>query len=110
MLFIIAFDPLQKLFQLATEASVLRPIGHAAARFRISMYADDAALLLTPNREELAAVYEILWAFGQASGLITNLTKCTVYPIQCEGVNLQEIMQPFPCQIQSFLANILGSL
>lgn len=44
MLFILAFDPLQRLLQLATEEGVIQPIQHHAAKLRISMYADAAAL------------------------------------------------------------------
>lgn len=46
LLFIIAFDPLQRLLQMATEENVLSPLQHSAARFRISMYVDDARLCL----------------------------------------------------------------
>jgi exonuclease III len=51
MLFILAMDPLQRLLDLATEHGVLSPLPPAAARWRISMYADDAAIL--PIRPEM---------------------------------------------------------
>lgn len=45
----------------------------------------------------------ILQLFGQASGLITNLNKTEVYPIQCAATNLEFItasnytISEFPC-------------
>lgn len=47
-------------------------------------------------------------AFGTASGLTINLNKCAVYPIRCDGINLQEVMEPFPCQVQHFPCQYLG--
>lgn len=108
MLFILAIDPLQRLMDKATQEGVLQPIHHQAARTRVSMYADDAAIFLHPNREEVQTVHQILEAFGSASGLHINLSKCAVYPISSEGINIQEVMQPFPCEIQSFPCQYLG--
>lgn len=108
MLFIITFDPLQKLLQLATQEGVLQPIQNETAKLRISMYADDAALFLNPTQQEVMAIKDILTVFGEAWGLITNLNKCAVYPIRCEEINLEEIMHPFPCAIQAFPCQYLG--
>lgn len=74
------------------------------------MYADDAALFLNPTKEEVRAIKEILTVFGHASGLTINLQKCAVYPIKCEGLNIEQIMEPSPCSIQSFPCQYLGLL
>jgi hypothetical protein len=37
------------------------------------LYADDAAIFVSPKKEDMAALKEILDFFGQASGLNTNL-------------------------------------
>jgi uncharacterized membrane protein YqjE len=43
MLFILAMDPLQRLMDMATQQGVLSKLPLAAARWRTSMYVDDAA-------------------------------------------------------------------
>ncbi|WVZ55635.1 LOW QUALITY PROTEIN: hypothetical protein U9M48_006273, partial [Paspalum notatum var. saurae] len=108
LLFIIAIDPLQKLFSLAAEQGFLTPVHHRAARLRVSLYADDAAIFLNPNRNEVMATHQILSAFSKASGLTTNLSKCAVYPICCESSDLESIMEPFPCEVKSFPCKYLG--
>ncbi|WVZ55170.1 hypothetical protein U9M48_005869 [Paspalum notatum var. saurae] len=102
LLFILAIDPLQKMFNFASQQGILSPIGHRAARLRVSLYADDAAL------DEVQAAQQILAVFSEASGLTTNINKCAVYPICCESVSLDDIMQPFPCQIKSFPCTYIG--
>jgi len=47
LLFIIAMEPLQRLFQIATRDGLLSPIGVRVTKLRASLYADDAAV---PNQ------------------------------------------------------------
>jgi len=42
------------------------------------------------------------------SGLITNTEKSEVYPIRCEGLDLQHIMEAFQCPIKTFPCKYLG--
>jgi hypothetical protein len=28
--------------------------------------------------------------------------KCVIYPMGCDGLDLEEIMEPFPCSINAF--------
>ena len=51
---------------------------------------------------------EILAEFGTAWGLSVNLAKYAMYPIRCERIDIQDIMEPFPCQVQSFPCQYLG--
>jgi hypothetical protein len=44
MLFILAIDPLHRLLQNATERGLLTKLNSRAARFRASLYADDAVI------------------------------------------------------------------
>ena len=53
-------------------------------------------------------INRILEAFGQASGLITNTQKSEVYPICCEGLDLQHILDAFRCPVKSFPCKYLG--
>jgi hypothetical protein len=52
------------------------------------LYADDAALFVNPVKDEFQVVADILNIFGEASGRITNSSKCVAYPIRCDGLNL----------------------
>lgn len=108
LLFIIAIDPLQRCFNLATQNGLLTPLQHRAAKIRVSFYADDAAIFLNPVKEEVNIVQQILTEFGEATGLVTNLNKSVVFPISCLGVQLQDVMEAFPCEIKFFPYKYLG--
>jgi mannosylglycoprotein endo-beta-mannosidase len=75
MLFILAMEPLQHLFELATQLEVLTPLNPRIARLRASFCADDAALFVNPLKNDITAVQRILQLFGDASGLKTNIAK-----------------------------------
>lgn len=79
LLFILAMEPLQKLFDLVTADGSLSPIQHSAARVRMSMYADYVAIFLNPDKEEIREAKEILEVFGSVSGLVTITEKSAVY-------------------------------
>jgi mannosylglycoprotein endo-beta-mannosidase len=96
------------MLSVAAEDGMLSPLASNAAALRISMYADDAAVFINPVKEEVEVVAKILEIFGHASGLVTNRDNCVVYPIQCQHVDLQEVMVPFQCAIQSFPCSYLG--
>jgi hypothetical protein len=108
MLFILVMEPLNWLLQLATSEGLLSPINSRMAKLRTSMYADDAVVFVNLIKEEVQVVVGILQIFGNASGLITNMGKSAVYPIRCEDVNLEEVMEGFQCPIKSFPCNYLG--
>jgi len=72
------------------------------------VYADDAAIFLNPISDEVQVVHNILVVFGRASGLITNNAKSTVYPIRCDGLDLQHVMEAFQCAVGSFPCKYLG--
>ena len=84
MLFILAIDPLHHIFRRATEMGTLQPLQGTPVRFRVSLYADDAAVFLGPAKEDLMAISKILEVFGDTTGLRTNLTKTEIFPIRCE--------------------------
>eukprot|EP00267_Zea_mays_P032771 XP_008666548.1 uncharacterized protein LOC103645237 [Zea mays] len=108
LLFILAIDPVQRLFDIASREGLLSPILHRSARLRVSLYADDVAIFINPIREEVQITNQILAAFSEASGLSVNLSKCVVYPIRCDSLQLEHIMQPFPCAIKAFPCKYLG--
>ena len=83
MLFILAIDPLQLMLRAASQAGILKPIMARPASCRVSLYADDAGIFATPVKEEIDALALILAFFGDASGLITNVSKTEVFPVRC---------------------------
>jgi hypothetical protein len=66
------------------------------------LYADDVTLFIKPLEEELNATMAILDAFGQASGLQTNLNKSCIIPIQCAEDSVEEISNAMPCTMAEF--------
>jgi hypothetical protein len=83
MLFILAMDPLQRLLDLATQDGILSLLPPTVAKWRISMYTDNAAIFINPLKEDLKAIKIILQAFGNSSGLHINLQKSSIHPIRC---------------------------
>jgi hypothetical protein len=83
MLFNLAMDPLQHILHLATEKGVLHPILSRAGGIKTSLYTDDAAIFISPTKQNVQALQSILDIFGQALGLCTNIQKPEVYPIGC---------------------------
>lgn len=81
MLFLLAMEPLHKMFQLAQDMFMIKKLHGCCNNFRMSLYADDAAVFIHPEKEELEATKFILQKFGEASGLITNMDKMEIYPI-----------------------------
>jgi len=108
MLFILAMEPLQRLLEIATEDGLLTPLNNRSARLRCTMYADDAAIFLNPVKYEINVIAKVLKIFGHASGLSVNQSKCAVHPVRCENMDLDDIMQGFPCQIKAFPCTYLG--
>jgi hypothetical protein len=105
LLFILAMEPLPRIFALATEEGILSPL---AGSIRCSLYADDVALFIKPTAGEVAVTKAILKVFGEVSGLVVNLTKSQAIPIRCDGINIDTILQPSGLQITSLPCTYLG--
>lgn len=72
------------------------------------MYADDVILFIHPDAAEGAAVKEVLRIFGEASGLRTNLSKCSITPIFGADQALPDLQTILGCQISEFPIRYLG--
>jgi len=75
---------------------------------RISLYANDEAVFVNPLKEDAEVLKEVFAAFGEASGLCKNLDKSGEYPIRCEAINLDTVLQSLPCQVKCFPCTYLG--
>lgn len=107
MLFILAMEPLHKLFKKAKDLGLLSSL-QRQRRFRCSLYADDVGLFIKPIREEMLVLRGILSVFVDASGLHTNMEKTEIFPISCNGVNLDDCLSIFPGRISNFPCKYLG--
>jgi hypothetical protein len=108
MLFIIAMDVLHRMFLKAANDGVLRQLRPAEVKFQCNFYADDVILFIRPTAQEARAVKQILTIFGEASGLHTNLAKCSITPIYGGEDKLEEIVGILGCQVQPFPIRYLG--
>jgi hypothetical protein len=108
MLFIIAMDVLRKLFAKACSDRVLRRMEPEEVKFQCSLYADDVILFIRLTVQEATAVKEILRIFGEASGLQTNLAKCSITPIFGGEDILEQIIAILGCQVKPFPITYLG--
>jgi hypothetical protein len=92
----LAIDPLQRILQIATYKGLLSKLNGRMARFRVSMYADDAVIFLKPTSMDVDNLKRILLNFGEVSGLQTNLQKTTITPISGNNINLEAILSNLP--------------
>lgn len=103
LLFLLAMEPLHRLFQLAQHVGMVKKLHSCCDNFRTSLYADDATVFIHPECQEFQATKLILQKFGAATGLITNLEKTEIYLIQCQLVDLDHVLgtqfqtSQFPC-------------
>ncbi|KAM0886337.1 hypothetical protein ACQ4PT_029742 [Festuca glaucescens] len=108
MLFILAIDPLHHLFRVASETGILQPFRAATVRFAVSLYADDAGIFVGPEVADMQVVCAILHAFGDATGLRTNLAKSEAFPIACTEEQIVAALAVFPAKRGNFPCTYLG--
>uniref|UniRef100_A0A453RS56 Reverse transcriptase domain-containing protein n=1 Tax=Aegilops tauschii subsp. strangulata TaxID=200361 RepID=A0A453RS56_AEGTS len=108
LLFDIAINPLQRLLEKATESGLLSAMPGGIQGPRVSLYADDAAIFLSPMAHDVEGLASILHSFGVVSGLVTNVIKSSIAPIQCANINLEEILANFPVTTTPFPIKYLG--
>jgi hypothetical protein len=92
----------------ATDNGLLSRLPGKGARFRTSLYADDAAIFLAPTQDKFSTLARILTNFGKVTGLVTNVGKSTVAPISCNDLNLAHILRDLPVATTTFPMKYLG--
>jgi hypothetical protein len=102
LLFNIAIDPLQRILQVATEQGLLSRFPRKGARFRTSLYADDAAIFVAPTYDDVSNLARILCNFGSITGLVTNIGKSLVAPIRCIDLDLEHVLHELPAAVTTF--------
>jgi hypothetical protein len=108
LLFILAIDPLTRLLQTATDRGLLSKLSGRAARFRTSMYADDAVIFLKPMIKDVTNLKLLLENFGLVASLQTNLQKTIVSAISCGGIDLNGLLARLSAARTHFPIKYLG--
>lgn len=83
MLFILAMEPLHHMLDHAAMQGLLSPLAGRGAKLRVSLYADDAAIFVNPQKDDLQTVADVLQLFGEVSGLKTEYRemRCLSRPV-----------------------------
>jgi hypothetical protein len=97
-----------RLLQIATDRGLLTKLNGRVARFRVSMYTDDAVIFLKPTVADVRNLRDLLVNFGAVTGIQTNLQKTTVSTISCNSVNIDEILSSLPLARAYFPLKYLG--
>src|SRR6185503_10898559 len=95
MLFILVMDVLNSLFLKAEAEGLLLPL--LSTGQRMSLYADDVALFIRSEEDDLQITKNLLQVFEEASGLRTNLQKSCVILIHCDGEVAEVVNSTLQC-------------
>jgi hypothetical protein len=76
-------ETLNGLFRRSELNGLLTSLLAPAIQYRVSLYADDHAICLTPMATNIKLSQAILEFFAGVSFLHTNLSKCQFTPIRC---------------------------
>jgi hypothetical protein len=83
---------------------LLGSLARSCETFKLSLYANVAALFIQPTEQDFLITNHILDIFVESSGLVTNLSKTEFYPIQCDNIDLDFLtsknyaLSSFPCK------------
>jgi hypothetical protein len=110
MLFVIAMDSLNHIFEKSEQEGIISEllVGQIIPQ-RLSVYADDVIIFLKATREDAIAVNKVLDIFGGASGLRCNMAKSSISSIHCATERVVEISDILNCQISELPIIYLGS-
>jgi hypothetical protein len=102
-LFILVMEVLHYALEKATKRGTLPPpLAALGLRQHTSIYADDVVAFLRPHVEDLRAFAAIIDDFGTASGLCTNLSKCSAHLIICPVEVGELVVHKLGCHVLPF--------
>ncbi|WVZ66365.1 hypothetical protein U9M48_015596 [Paspalum notatum var. saurae] len=108
MLFILAMDAFNRLLDSAGRRGILSKPGFPAVKYQCSLYADDAILFVSATTTEALRVKRLLEIFGNASGLVANLGKCSLSVIAAGEEVAYSIAAVLGCHVAPFPITYLG--
>jgi hypothetical protein len=65
---------------MVNQHGLLTPLPMSVARWRTSMFGDDATIFINPLKDDLEVSRQFSQAFGTFSGLHINLQKSYIHP------------------------------
>jgi hypothetical protein len=101
-------ETLNALFRKVDVASLLQPMGVRQIKHRVSLYAYDLIIFISPVASDLSLVNGIFQAFREAWGLRCNFNKCQITPIRCDDAQISLTIEFFPCAVVEFPIRYLG--
>jgi hypothetical protein len=101
-------EVLHFMLEKATQEGQLAPLADTALCQRTSIYADDVVAFIRPHVDELRTVAAIVGDFGVASGLHTNLAKCSAHLIRCSMDVAAHVDRELGCLVLPFPLRYLG--
>ncbi|KAM0906301.1 hypothetical protein ACQ4PT_016864 [Festuca glaucescens] len=108
LLFDSVMEVLHLLLHKAASEGLLSRLAPRGLLHRTSMYADNVVTFIKPEKVDLLACAAVVEDFGEASGLRTNQTKCSLHPIRCT-VDLVELAQSIlQCSVEGWPCKYLG--
>lgn len=108
MLFLLVMEVLSALIRKADIWQLFQGLGVRNIPHRVSLYADDLVIFLSPTQPDLQMMKVTLQIFQEASGLSSNMSKCQLAPIRCQLEDLCQVQSTFPCIITDFPMKYLG--
>jgi hypothetical protein len=108
MLIMLCMEVLNAALRRAEVLLVLSPLPFQGVRFQTSMYANDVVISVAPEARDLSFLLLLLESFGGATGLRTNLDKCSISPNQWFDDHLAVAALHFPCGVKPFPCTYLG--
>ncbi|WVZ91735.1 hypothetical protein U9M48_037868 [Paspalum notatum var. saurae] len=108
MLFVIVMEMLSGLISFADRAGFLTNLQLPTFRSRAFLYADDLVIFVAPKQGDLSLLKSMLDIFAGASGLCTNLSKCSATPIACTPADTNLVLAILGCRLSTFPCTYLG--
>jgi hypothetical protein len=102
MLFVLVIECFNAMIKLTNSRGLLNPLRSHSIKQRVSLYADDVVIFLSPITLDLVMIGEILELFCRATRLATNLNKSKAFLIHCAEDRLGLIMCTLGCQCAEF--------
>jgi hypothetical protein len=99
MLFILVMGILGKPFAIVEMEGLLKSMANRPLHHRVSLYANDVVLFISPAVEDISLTLSILQLFGEAWGLRNNVQKSNVFPIWCDDDALAVVQSLLPCGV-----------
>ena len=108
LLFVLVMEVINRAFCWLDSEGYFEPLSNAGMVQRVSLYADDLVLFVSPSERDLSVLKLVLQVFGESSGLFSNMDKSVATPIHCSAADLDRIQSILTCRIQNFPSRYLG--